>query len=77
MHWTTHYKHLQLIFLSVVSLEDTEIKCDRDVEKPMKSPHKSENFSEFDETTAVESQCKLGDENKYKTAAVAGGYLSG
>lgn len=43
----------------------------------MKSPHKSGNFSEFDETPAVESQCKLGDEDKYKTEPVAGGYLSG
>lgn len=59
---------------------DTEIKSEeryRDDEKPMKSPHKSENLSEFVETLAVESQCKLGDENKYKTEAVAGGYLSG
>lgn len=54
---------------------DTEIKCE--VEKPMKSPHKSENFLECDETPAVEFHCKLVDENKYKTEAVAGGYLSG
>lgn len=43
----------------------------------MKFPHKSGNYSEFDETSAVESQYKLGDENKYKTEEVAGGYLSG